>query len=130
MLRKQSFWKRLTFFQVKLHCISIYNNIKWYARRNCRPDFQQWTELADSYLANHILDILFRYYRLLNLCYKHLHSDFLFKYSTICAFANAFTKLFWFEIQIEHFDIDAKLTNSHSVFGYHCVIVNVKKVDG
>jgi hypothetical protein len=33
-----------------------------------------------------------------------------------------------FEIQIKHFNIDAKLPNTNSVFSHHSVVVNVKQV--
>jgi hypothetical protein len=110
---------------VKLHCIGVNYNVKWDARLNCWSNLKHRAKLADSHFPHHIFNLVSIYIHPLHLRYKLLHGNTLLQNSAKFPLTDVLVFSYYFEIQIEHSDIYAKLSNAHSVLRHHSDVANV-----
>jgi hypothetical protein len=128
VLQKGFFEKWLTLLQMKLHGINVDDNVKWYARLNCWPNPQYRTEFVNSYFPNYVFDLFSVYVSLLHLCHKLFRGNALFQNGAEISLTNILNGHLYFDMMVENFDINAKLSNSNSVLSYHSAVANVEQV--
>jgi hypothetical protein len=118
----------LTLLQVKLHGISVDDNVERDAHLNCRSNLKHRAEFANSHFPHYVFDLFFVYVPLLHFRYKDVCSNALFQYFAKSSITNGLALQFGFELQIEHFDIYTKLSNTNSVLSHHSTVANIEQI--
>jgi hypothetical protein len=113
---------------MELYCVCIDDNVEGNGYLKGRSDSKHRTEFADGHFSHHVFDFLSCYIFYLQIRSKLLCSNALFQNSVKSIVITDSTLLSCFEMQIKHFNIDAKFPNTNSVFSHHSVVVNVKQV--
>jgi hypothetical protein len=117
-----------TILQVKLHCVGVDDNVEGNGYLEGRSYSKHRTKFADGYFSHHVFDFLSFYLYYLHIRYKLLCDNVLFQNSVKRIVTIDSVLLSCFEMQIKHFNIDAKLANTNSVLSHHSVVADIEQV--
>jgi hypothetical protein len=98
MQQKNVFVNWFTLLQLKLHSISVDDNIERDAYLDCRSNLKHRAEFADGHFSHYVFSVFSVYVPLLHFRYKYVCSNALFQYFAKSSLTNGLALQFGFEL--------------------------------